>query len=373
MIRGLLGPIRALLAARMSKRSGIALAALVLLAGLVYVAWNLGGDGRNATTHGTTASATHASELGAVSTTTAPALTPLALPSATASSSGAFASFGWGGGDGQLGHSRPQEANPEGPMSLASDGKGGALLLDQVNGRVVKLDADGKPKGTIKVPLLGAQDVAVAGDGTVAVLDRLADKQVQLFDADGRPRGSLPLEGKGIPEGGAVTGVFVDGDKVYAEKEHGALVLLGGTDGKAGDRTEIPGRPSRDGTSYISAGITKPDEGRLWVSAITRATSQHRFTRELRMGVPIPTLLLLDSDKTGVIYLAMEALPSEANPVVLLSCLAGKDGAPMGTVQLPASTVPDETFREFAVLDQGGVLHAELTESGVVYRKYDCR
>ena len=358
----------------MSKRSGIALIALVLAAGIAYVAWNLHGSGKDdAADGGTAASAGHGSELGTLMTSTAPSITPMTLPSASASAAGAFATFGWGGGDGQLGHSRPQEANPEGPMSLASDGKGGALLLDQVNGRLVRVDADGKPKGTFKVPLLGAQDVAVASDGTVAVLDRLADKQVQLFDADGRPRGSLPLEGKGIAEGGAVTGVFVDGDKVYAEKEHGALVLLGGTDGKPGDRSEIPGRPSRDGTSYISAGITKADEGRLWVSAITRATSQHRFTRELRMGVPVPSLLLLDSDKGGVIYLAMEAMPSEGNPVVLLSCLAGKDGAPVGSVQLPASVLPDETFRELTVLDQGGVLHAEMTESGVVYRKYDCR
>ncbi|HEX7602260.1 MAG TPA: hypothetical protein VF316_11670 [Polyangiaceae bacterium] len=358
----------------MSKRSGIALTALVLVAGLVYVAWNVRENGKDgAGKRGTEAGTALSSELGAVTTTLAPAITPMALPSTSASSTGAFATFGWGGGDGQLGRSRPQEANPEGPMSLAADGKGGALLLDQVNGRVVRVDADGKPKGTIKVPLLGAQDVAVASDGTVAVLDRLADKQVQLFGADGKPRGSLPLEGKGIAEGGAVTGVFVDGDKVYAEKEHGALVLLGGTDGKPGDRTEIPGRPSRDGTSYISAGITTPDEGRLWVTAITRATNQHRFTRELRMGVPVPTLLLLDSDKSGTIYLAMEAMPSEGNPVVLLSCLAGKDGAPIGTVQLPASVLPEETFREFAVLDQGGVLHAEMTEGGVVYRKYDCR
>ena len=355
----------------MSKRSVLALVALVLLAGVAYVAWNVRGD--HATTHDAAASDARSPELGALATSTSLAVASIAVPSASASVSVAFASFGWGGGDGQLGRSRPHEANPEGPMSLTSDGKGGALLLDQVNGRVVKLDADGKPKGTIKVPLLGAQDVAVAADGTVAVLDRLADKQVQLFDADGKPRGSLPLEGKGIAEGGAVTGVFVDGDKVYAEKEHGPLVLLGGTDGTPGDRTEIPGRPSRDGTSWISAGITKPDEGRLWLSAITRATNQHRFTRELRMGVPVPSLLLLDSDKSGVVYLAMQAMPSEGHSVVLLECLAGKDGAPLGTVQLPASTLPEETFREFAVLDQGGVLHAEMTESGVVYRKYDCR
>lgn len=352
----------------------MALIAIAVIVGFIYVAYNLAGDRASKGTH-TADSASGASELGAVPTSSVEPSTSITVPTAMASAaaSRAFATFGWGGGDGQLGHNRPQEANPEGPMSLTADGKGGALLLDQVNGRLVHVGPDGKPMGTIKVPLLGAQDVAVASDGTVAVLDRLADKQVQLFDADGKPRGSLPLEGKGIAEGGAVTGVFVDGDKIYAEKEHGALVLLGGTDGQPGDRTEIPGRPSRDGTSYLSAGITKADEGRLWLSAITRATGENRYTRELRMGMPVPSLLLLDSDKAGVIYLAMEAMPSEGHPMVLLSCLAGKDGTPLGTVQLPASTLPEETFREFAVLDEGGVLHAELTESGVAYRRYDCR
>lgn len=258
--------------------------------------------------------------------------TVVPLPSSIASTSGAFATFGWGGEDGQLGRHRPDEANPEGPMSVASDGHGGALVLDQVNGRVTHVDATGKRIGTFKVPSRGAQDVATAEDGTVAVLDRLGTKDVKLFDEHGAPRGVLTLEGKGIKESGAVTGVFTDGNKVYAETEHGPLTLLGTTDGVAGDRTQIPGRPSRDGTSYLSAGITNATDGRLWVSAITRATNQHRFTRELKMGTPVPSLLLLDSDKTGMIYLAMLAMPQENEPMVLLSCLAGKDGTPMSTV-----------------------------------------
>lgn len=299
--------------------------------------------------------------------------TVVALPSSVASTSGAFASFGWGGEEGQVGRHRPDEANPEGPMSLASDGHGGALVLDQVNGRVTHVDASGKRAGSFKVPSRGAQDVATADDGTVAVLDRLGSKDVKLFDQNGAPRGVLTLEGKGIKESGAVTGVFTDGNKVYAETEHGPLTLLGTTDGVAGDRTQIPGRPSRDGTSYISAGITSATDGRLWVSAITRATNQHRFTRELKMGTPVPSLLLLDSDKSGTIYLAMLAMPQENDPMVLLSCLAGKDGAPIATLQIPANTMAEETFREFAVLDGGGVVHAELSESGVTYRRYDCR
>lgn len=347
--------------------AGVALAAVAL----VLLQRGCGnGDGSSG---GAGSAATKSAAATGTSTGSALARTTIPLPSATASSSGAFATFGWGGEENQVGRHRPDEANPEGPMSLARDGHDGALVLDQVNGRIHRLDANGKQLGAWKLAGRGAQDLVTADDGTVAVLDRLDSKDVKLYDANGNVRGALPLEGKGIRESGAVTGVFTDGNKVYAETEHGALTLLGTTDGQTGDRSQLPGRPSRDGSSYISAGITNANDGRVWVSAITRATSTHRFTRELKMGTPIPALLLLDSDKAGTIYLAMMAVPQENEELVLLTCLGGKDGTPISTLQIPANTLPEETFRELVVLDEGGVLHAEMTESGVTYRKYECR
>ncbi len=287
--------------------------------------------------------------------------------------SGKFATFGWGSGKGELGHKRPKEANPEGPMSLAADGKGGVDILDQVNHRIVHVGPDGTVEGSTDIDLDGAQDVAVAKDGTVAVLDRLGDRQVRLYGPHGKDRGTLTLEGKGIDEGGAVTGLFTDGDDVYAEREHGPLVKLGDTSGNAGDRSEIPGRPSRDGKLYLSAGITDAAAGRVWVSAITRATGDALFTRELLLGVHVANLLALDSDRQGVIYFASEIAPGDQNPMVLLYCLAESDGHPLGNVQFAANTMPEETFKEIVVLDGGGVLHAEMTDNGVVYQRYDCR
>lgn len=349
----------------------LAIAGIAFVGGAVLLAKRGCGE-EPSSTPDPSASAASAAPHGPPGRPSALPRTAVSIPSTVSSASGAFASFGWGGGDDALGRHRPDEANPEAPMSLVRDGRGGAMLLDQVNARVVHVDASGKRVGAFKIPSRGAQDLAVADDGTVAVLDRLGEKDVKLFDANGKPTGVLPVEGKGIAESGSVTGLFTDGKKIYAESEHGTLTLLGTTDGQTADRSQIPGRPSRDGTSYLSAGITSAPEGRLWVSAITRATNQHRFTRELRMGTPVPSLLLLDSDTRGTIYLAMLAMPQENDPMILLSCLAAKDGTPTSTMQIPANTMPEETFRELTVLDGGGVLHAEMTESGVVYKRYDC-
>jgi hypothetical protein len=273
----------------------------------------------------------------------------------------------------QLGHVRPSEANPEAPMSLTVDGKGRMFVLDQVNGRVVRIGADGKPEGIIPLKQQeAAQDMAISKDGKVAVLDRFNSKSIVMYDDNGKSIGEIPLEGEGLEEPGLVTGVFVDGDDVYVEKEHGPLMRVGTTDGKpATDRGEIPGRPSRDGQSFLNAGVIDSAAGRMYVSAIDRPTMQHRFTRELRHGAQIRNILMLDSDKLGTIYLATQ-LDQNGSEVVILTCLEPLKGYPTGSATLPVNTLPEETFRDFAVLDDGGVIYSVRTEQGVSYQRYDC-
>jgi hypothetical protein len=285
-----------------------------------------------------------------------------------------FFSAKWGGGRmDELGHSRPSEANPEAPMSLTMDSKGRMYVLDQVNGRVLRVGADGKPESVIPLKQQeAAQDMAVANNGNVAVLDRYFSKSVVMYDEKGNSLGEIPLEGEGLEETGLVTGVFVDGDDVYVEKEHGPLQRVGTTDGKPStDRGEIPGRPSRDGLSFINAGVIDVVAGRMYVSAIDRATMQHRFTRELRHGAEIRGILMLDTDKLGTIYLAT-LLDQNGSETVILTCLEPLKGYPTGSAQLPVNTMPEETFRDFAVLDDGGVIYSVRTEQGVSYQRYDC-
>jgi hypothetical protein len=280
----------------------------------------------------------------------------------------------WGGSTkDQLGHDRPLEGNPTGPMSLGHDAKGRVYVLDQVNGRVVRHGVDGKAEASSDVRLRNAQDLAVAADGSMAVLDRLGDKAIAFYGTDGVLRGQLPLEGEGIEETGLLTGVFIDGKDVYVEREHGTLINIGDTSGNPAEpRKEIPGRPTRDGTGFLTAGITDAAAGRAWLALVDRATGDHRFTRELRLKAEIRSIRLLDSDKAGTIYLATEMHQEPAEDWILLQCLDALKGVPIGSATLPANTMPEETFRDLTVLDEGGVVLAHQTEQGVTYQTYEC-
>jgi hypothetical protein len=272
----------------------------------------------------------------------------------------------WGSARGELGRDRPQEGNPEGPMSLVLAGRD-LLVLDQVNGRLARYDDKGRLLSTSDAPHT-VQDLAVGKDGTVAMVDRLVDKTITLVDPSGRKIGELPLTR--VPESGLVTAVVVDGKDVYVEKEHGALVLIGGTDGKPADEAvELSGRPSKDGALLLTAGLSSKPQGRAYVNAFDRKTQALRFARTVLFPRPSQAIVLLDSDAKGKIYLGVAAGdPGDA----YIACLDPADGHVLGRVVLPLSHTPEEAFRDFTVGDDGTIAFAVRTDDGVQYRTATC-
>lgn len=298
-----------------------------------------------------------------------PALRPAADDESPKPSGGPTFFARWGGGPGELGRERPPEGNPVGPMSFAADSRGRLTVLDGVNGRLVRRGDRGEPDQTFPIDVVNPEDVAVGPRGESAVLDRHRDKAVSIYDESGKSRGKLPLEGEGVTDPGSVTGVFVDGEDVYVEREHGPLVKIGNLSGvPASPRSELPGRPSRDGKSLLKAGIIEAPAGRVYVTSMDRSKLAHRFTRELKLPSEVHMIALLDSDRRGTIYFAAEISGGE----VVLYCLDGASGAPAGSASLPANTLPEESMRDFAVLDGGGVIQALRSEEGVSYTRYDC-
>jgi len=278
----------------------------------------------------------------------------------------------WGAGPGALGHTRPSEGNPEAPMAFAVAHDGSLWVLDQVNARLVHFGRDGAASA-VPIDARAPRDLAVAPDGTLALLDRQGQARVQLLSPTGRAIGALPLAGKGIDQPGAVTSVIVDGDTVYAEREHGQLVALGNTQGQASaTRAELQGRPSRDGTSTLLAGIVDRAAGRLVLAVGDRRTGQNRATREIDLGRQVLAIALLDSDLHGTVYLAALQGGDGAAPELLLMCAAESDAHLLGQVPLPANTGPEETTRDLTALDSGGVLYAERGSQGVRFVQVGC-
>ncbi len=275
-----------------------------------------------------------------------------------------IASARWGSRRGELGRSRPTEGNPEGPMSFAVSGHA-LYVIDQVNGRMIRYDAHGKiiASSTIRETV---QDVAIAKDGTVALLDRLGEKNVTLTDANGRRIGTLPL---GTNEPGLLTGVFVDGNTVYVEQGHGGLEGVGTTDGQPlTSPMTLGGRPTKNGALLINATLAAP-EGKLMINAIDRATAALRFARVIQMTKPSLAIVLLDSDDRGVVYAGVAAGSPESATVV---CLDPIDGHVLGRVEVPLSSEADESFRDLAVDGDGTIVYALRTPDGVGYGTATC-
>ena len=290
-----------------------------------------------------------------------------------------LARFGWGSGDEALGREHQPEGNPEGPMSLTVGADGSIFVLDQVNQRLVRLDAKGKRLSSTALPLQAAQDVVVTKDGTALVMDRLVDKAVAVIGPDGKQKGELPLEGKGLSEGGASTGLFNDGDDVLVEREHGDLVRIGKSDGtKDAERGEVPGRPSKDGASYLTAVIVDPARGLFSLTAIAKANLEHRFTRQVSFGQAILALVMLDSDAAGLSYVGAHAelpgsTPEAPRLGIVVLCLDGRDGATLGRTSFPANAVADESFRELSVGSDGSILFLRRTTEGAQLERHRCQ
>ncbi|MGZ3457008.1 MAG: hypothetical protein ACXU86_00725, partial [Archangium sp.] len=107
------------------------------------------------------------------------------------------------------------------------------------------------------------------------------------------------------------------------------------------------------------------------------------FETEVK-GVEDGVVLLETKDGEGrlkndrvIISVGGELPTGRASPAteqgVRLFCLDPVDGKVLGQTDLPLNTMPEETFRDFAVLDEGGVVYQYRTESGVSLRRADCR
>jgi hypothetical protein len=281
----------------------------------------------------------------------------------------------WGSDPGQLGRKHEEESNPEGPMAIAARG-GEALVLDQVNRRIERF-ANGKLVGKVEIGSDTVQDLAAMHGGRTAVLDRLSDGNVQIYGADGKLANSLPLAGKGITEGGDVTGVFADDSGVYVEREHGSLVRIADADGTAdADRPELLGRPSRDGRLVLQAEMADPGAGQLRVRATDRATGSPAWTQLVQLDAPVIHIVMLDSDRAGNVYVAAEVgregtePPYELYDVHLVAARLGPNGALRGQIQMPGLGTADETFRPLTV-DDDGVLYLMLPgDDGITVLKY---
>ncbi len=284
---------------------------------------------------------------------------------------------GWGKGRGELGRAEPSSGNPEGPTAVAWDASGRVLVLDRVNARVVAYDERGEAVGHVPTAVRSPQELLPTDDGHLLVLDRTADRTVAVHDAQGKLVGELPIEGSGVEDGGDVTGMFVEGDSVYVETGHAGLVRIGDTSGQPdAERPTLAGRPTRDGRALLRAELVDRAAGVVRVRLLDRQTGQERLARNVSLGTPLFAIAQLDSDRSGRVYLAVHAGRETPSGEVVgeelrVACL-GPSLEPRGMARLPPNVLPDESFRDLAVTDDGRLLYMHRTTAGVTVDTYAC-
>ncbi|HWE27345.1 MAG TPA: hypothetical protein VHB97_05045, partial [Polyangia bacterium] len=281
----------------------------------------------------------------------------------------------WGGGAGQLGHRTDPESVTEGPMSFVVDARG-AAVLDNVNRRVARFDAHGRALAPIALDTDAAQDLARMHD-RLAVLDRLHDKRITIYDADGKPNAVVSLAAAGFSDAAAVTGIFGDRDgALWGEREHGAWLRLTDADGMP-DATHLPapGRPTRAG-SFVSAAIADRAAGRARVALFATIDNTPAWQTTVDFGAPLLFLVLVDADASGRVYVAAHtgrespAPPYAVSDESLTVIALGSDGSEAGRITLPAPPPREESFRDLYVGDDGTIYWMRRTATGVVVEAY---
>ena len=277
--------------------------------------------------------------------------------------------FPWSSATTGLGRVARAEGNAEGPAAFAVQPTGDVLILDGVNERIVLVSAAGERR-SVKAPLGAIQDVAALPNRRFALLDRLVDRAVVLVDGDGNVFARVPLPSRaGDP--GLVTGVFANRDVVCVEREHGACVPVASANGgPPPSERELPGRLASDGRSVLHAGIVAPGSSRVSLARSDAAPPMHRYTRDIAFASPVRSIEFLDANAARELYLGvvLESAPS----TVLVLCLALESGEEVGRQELPASSLPDEVTRSFAVVESGGFLALQRTVDGADLRRYRC-
>ncbi|MFH1812037.1 MAG: hypothetical protein ABIJ09_25080 [Pseudomonadota bacterium] len=277
----------------------------------------------------------------------------------------------WGSGPDQVGRTVPDEAAPEGPMSLDLDGKGRVFLLDQVNARILVLDGE-RVADTWPLHADSYQDLAWIDDQHVALLDRLAARVVDVVDHQGRILATVPVEGGPVQEGGAVTALEVEDDGIWLELEHAQQVRVADRQGRAEKvRTLRGGRLSADRRVRLSAVRDGAHGVTLWSQVATRSDAPTRHLATLGFADSLLQITALESDARGQVFVGAQTFREGPRPPFELLAVdewlvvVDPDGVARTRVALPARRGAEEQFRPLRVAPDGRVVFVHCDDSGV--------
>ena len=290
-----------------------------------------------------------------------------AAPRATQTQIAAF--LPWGTGADRVGRLIPKEGAPEGPMSFDRAPKGTLAVLDQVNQRVLFLDAEGNPKGFLPLPGPTFQDLRLVNEGTVAVMDRLKRKEILVFSTSGELLGKTSLEGTFVKEGGGITALLVQQDGLWVEVEHRYSVLVADLKGHpVSDRIRRRGRVLGD----MRARLWRDSPTQVTLATAPVATDGRESKITLTYPEPIRLTGLVRLDDGGFALAAQSiSRPSRIPPMdrVYVDFVDATGLKWTGRWTAPVPAMAEETFQVLRPGPHGRVLLMHLEDQGAVIQE----
>jgi len=276
----------------------------------------------------------------------------------------------WGDGPDSIGRTDPDQASPEGPMSFALGTDGELWILDQVNRRAARFGPDGTLVAASPLPCGTVQDMEVAADGNLVLLDRLVRQSVMVVAPSGQMIREEGLVGDGIADGGGVSAMFAAEDGVWIEFEHTHMVRVLDETHRPVKRHLLSGRPA-DPSRRVVASIDGQGGAYLKLedlSGVSQARTQLRLDRRIERIVWVEAQ---PGRNVLAVFHLMESGPAssiafEGVQGVLFDELLQE----RGTFVSPYTIRRWEQFREFRVGRDGAVWQMALTDGGVVVLRW---
>ncbi|HNS95677.1 MAG TPA: hypothetical protein PLJ27_07635 [Polyangiaceae bacterium] len=195
-----------------------------------------------------------------------------------------------------------QEADSEGPKSFVIKPDGGALILDQVNCRVLDTDPKGNLIQTLALPAPTFDDIELVNENVMVLADRLVSKTLLLMDLQGHPLQQIEIQGRGITHSGLVTAMIARTDGVWLEVEHRHSVKVLDRALQPCERQIITGRPVANGWNLQG----KLDgRGEAIVSIGRRIHRETMRSVSLKGQLPIRRIVWLDMDAKGQVHVVL--------------------------------------------------------------------
>jgi len=271
----------------------------------------------------------------------------------------------WGDSGAAAGRRDGNESSPEGPMSFAIGPDGEIYLLDQVNHRVLAFDRERQLDLEMTLPADTFQDIEIAKDGALLVVDRLVRSSILVLDEAGATVGEYGVLGDAIPEGGGISATFVHEDGVWLEWAHTYAAHVLDEQLQPCNQTTEVGRILRGGDERVVAALDGWGGASVWIEP----TGSAKTVAELFLDPEdrIDRIIWIEADEVGHVVVALHLWPRSGRPFqdYVEVMVLDRDLEIQESFRSPYAIVEWAQFREFKLTPEGDLIQMAFTNRGV--------